>query len=198
MRFVRFAFAVLTPVVIASLSAGCSDPVPVAPQGAWKVSFLQSDASKCRIMGHTVNIGEISATEETSVVVNSAQAVTDGGDPAQVTCTVAGAGPFHVEGSINQGARGLEIVIPKIDASARESSPATGSVSYIDEITVTSYSSANCQFYFEEGSTRITAGKAWLTFNCPEISAGSTLGATCGLSKSFVLFENCLQTTSTD
>lgn len=198
MRFVRFAFAFLTPVVIASLSAGCGDPVPPTQQGAWNVNFLQSDASKCRIIGHNASIGAISATQKTSVVADGGQTVADGGDPAvQVICTVAGAGPFYVDGSVNRGARGLQIVIPKIDASARESSPALGSASYVDETTVTSYGSDKCQFYFEEEGARIAPGQVWLSFKCPEI-VGRSLGAHCGLAESYAIFENCAQAVPTE
>jgi hypothetical protein len=199
MRFARFIFAVLTPVAIASTSAGCSDPVPPTPQGAWKVNFSQTpNAAKCRVMGHSANIGGISETARTAVIPSGGQAIADSGEaPVTVTCTVAGAGPFYVEGSVNQGARGLEVAISKIDASARESSPAIGSVSYVDEHTVASYRSTECKFYFEEGRTRIAPGQVWLSFSCPEISAASTLAATCGLSESYVIFENCNQAVPT-
>jgi len=71
-------------------------------------------------------------------------------------------------------------------------SPAVGSVSFFSIKTAgDAFSSPECNFFFKEGTGEgVTAGKIWVSFECPSVVESTR---TCGLSESHILLENCDQ-----
>jgi hypothetical protein len=98
-------------------AAGCSDPVPPTPQGAFQATFV-SDSASCMIAGHNTAVGAVTSSTKDKVLVS-------GIDGADIECTVSGSGTFSVQAKITQNGQGLEINIPKLTAGATKDSPAT-------------------------------------------------------------------------
>ncbi|MFO0762004.1 MAG: hypothetical protein U0359_36525 [Byssovorax sp.] len=168
-------------------AAGCSDPVPPTPQGAFQVTFV-SDSAECGIAGHNTAVGAVTSTTKDKVLVS-------GTEGADVECTVSGSGTFSVQAKITQNGQGLEINIPKLTASASKDNPATGSVNYASlKTSGTAFSSATdtpCKFYFTSSSEGVASGRVWITFDCPKIVQGTM--KTCKLGPGFAIFENCAE-----
>lgn len=165
--------------------AGCSDPVPPTPQGAFQATFI-SDSSACGIAGHNTAIGAVTSSTKDKVLVS-------GIDGAEISCTVSGSGTFSVQGKITQGGQGLEINIPKITAAASKENPVTGSVNYASTKTSgTVFSSTTdtpCNFYFSDNHEGVASGRVWITFDCPKVIQGTM--KTCKIGPGFAIFENC-------
>jgi hypothetical protein len=189
MRSHRFLFGSLVPLAVAL--AGCSDPVPPTPQGAWNANFGPSaDATSCMVAQHTAGLGKVNPNDYASVV-----SVVAGTDSTDLRCSVTGDKTFEVHGHAERKGIGLDISIPKITASASEQSPASGTVSFVSDKTVQAYVSdpANpCQFYFADPKEGVSAGKVWVAFKCPNVSITMS---TCQISQGFAIFENCTSET---
>ncbi|MDC0747678.1 hypothetical protein [Polyangium mundeleinium] len=172
------------PLVAFALLGGCSDPVPPTPQGAFNVQFSKTGAT-CPIASHKSEIGTISASTKTAVVI-------DGVEGATVTCSVSGAGPFSVSAQLRLGSDGINLSIPAINVGATEASPATGSLAFFSDRTAgDAFSSSKCNFYFKEGTGEgIASGKIWVSFVCPEVVESTN---TCGIAESHLILENCDQ-----
>jgi hypothetical protein len=166
-------------------AAGCSDPVPPTPQGAFQATFV-SNSSACMIAGHNTAVGAVTSSTKDKVLVS-------GIDGADVECTVSGSGTFSVQAKISQGGQGLEINIPKLTAGATKDNPATGSVNYASlKTSGTVFSSTTdtpCSFYFSDNHEGVASGRVWITFDCPKIIQGTM--KTCKLGPAFAIFENC-------
>lgn len=168
-------------------AAGCSDPVPPTPQGAFQATFV-SDSAMCGIAGHNTAVGAVSSSTKDKVIVS-------GTDGADVECTVSGSGTFSVQAKISQAGQGLEINIPKLTAGATKDNPATGSVNYASAKTsgtvFSSTADAPCNFYFSSDSQGVASGRVWITFDCPKVVQGTM--KTCKIGPGFAIFENCAE-----
>lgn len=183
MRFTMLAvsaFALLT-------YAGCSEPVPQTPDGAFYVATVNNDPSMCKITGNTAQVGKVDQNEKNAVI-------TDGTNGTKVDCSVINAtAPFDVHAKVDDTANSgyyLEIIIPKISPSASKDKPATGTATIAAPWTAGSPYTGECNFYFEEGTKEtVDAGRIWVSFDCPGITSGMS---TCTLKAGFAIFENCL------
>jgi hypothetical protein len=185
----RLVLAAAATAALATL-AGCSEPVPQTPDGAFFVQMIQDDPSQCMIAGNTAQEGVIDNAMRGTVV-------SDGTNMTVVDCTVqsnAGnmAAPFQVHGKLDAtGKTGdyLEIEIASISPSATEMAPAVGSVIFASPKTAEeSYNGNTCTFFFENKET-VDDGKIWVSFACTNVVSGMS---TCAISKGYAIFENCL------
>jgi hypothetical protein len=171
------------PVGLALL-AGCSDPVPPTPRGAWTVSFVDP-GQDCMQAGHNTQIGQVGPDNKDAVVV-------DGTESASIDCDVKAAGTgFNVYAVASQKDKGLTIVVNGITAAATEMAPAKGGISYVSANTVDSYltpEGSQCDFYFIPPRQGIASGRVWVAFKCPVIESE---GSTCSISQGYAIFENC-------
>lgn len=179
----RLALVAVSAAALAAL-AGCNSPVPASPDTAWTVN-MNGTGSGC-------NLGQVDGAVG---VVNDSliqQRVTDGMSGATVTCSVTPAGSgFAVEATASQAGSTLNMNIASITSGATMASPATGSISFENSMTVNVYSGA-CNFYFSNAAEGVAAGKIWVTYDCMGITyGGSSPPATCGVSTSVAAFENC-------
>ena len=190
MRFARLALAVVSTSSLAVFAAACSDPVPPTPQGAWTVQLVR-DSSACNIIGHKAQVGSVTSNGRDAVLVDGALVEKDA---VEVTCKVSGTSSFEVSGVASLSGQGLQIDIPKIDASATKEAPAHGSVSFSSSITAGAYSSLSetpCDFYFLPSTKEgVVSGRIWVAFSCPKVQDKMSI---CALSESFALFENCTE-----
>jgi hypothetical protein len=188
MSFARLGFV---PVLglLPLLSSGCSDPVPATPRGAIMVRVVDSGAD-CSVIGHEGRIGSVSGTDHLRVLV-------DGEEGADITCRVAGAGPFAVTATASQATTehvyGFSMAIPSIAASATVDAPATGGITFASEDTggdsLTSDNNNPCLFYFNAAAGQsVSAGKIWVSFNCPAMLLDTS---TCPINEGHAIFENC-------
>lgn len=168
-----------------SFTSGCTEtPAPI-PAGGWTVSFSRTGAS-CNVPTHNQVLGEVSQDGKTKLV-------SDGINNATVSCSVTPkSGGFAVQGSALQNGSNLQISIATIDAKATADKPAKGTVGYISSTTGDPFKSTSespCDFFFvpdtDEG---IGAGKIWVAFRCPVVTADM---ASCAINQSYVKFENC-------
>lgn len=189
MRVARLALAVVSTSALAVVAAACSDPVPPTPQGAFDVRLVSS--STCKIIGHTTQVGSVTSSSKDNVLVAGALVA---GDSVDVTCQVTGTSSFAVSGVVSLAGEALQIEIPKIDSSATEDKPATGSISFSSSKTAGAYASSDaspCNFYFLPSTGEgVASGRIWAAFSCPKVDDKMS---TCSLSESFVIFENCTE-----
>jgi hypothetical protein len=171
------------PVGLALL-AGCSDPVPPTPRGAWTVSFVDPGID-CAHMGHNTQIGQVGPDNKDAVVV-------DGTDNATIDCEVRAVdNGFNVSASASQKDKALSIVVNGIPATATEMAPHKGGISYVSANTVDAYLTSTeslCDFYFIPPRQGVAAGRVWVAFKCPEIEAE---GSKCAIAQGYAIFENC-------
>jgi hypothetical protein len=140
----------------------------------------------CVHAGHAAKVGDVTASEKVSVVVNGGNVALD--------CVVSESSPgtFHVEGTATQSGSSLAILIDGITASATAQGPAKGSLTYLSPKTIDPYLSSPgepCDFYFLPGTPQgIAAGRIWAAFQCPSVEVE---GSICSIAESYVVFENC-------
>lgn len=181
----RFAHLAVPAFALATL-AGCSDPVPPTPQGAWSVAMVNPDPLECLITSHNADVGSISVDKRDIIVV-------DGVDDAAVDCSVTGKGPFAVHGSASQNGNSLEILIDGMPKDASPDKPASGQAVFASVKTAgEGYQSlAPCNFYFQPDTQEgVEPGKIWVAFNCPEVVSGQSK---CEIKQGYAIFENCTQ-----
>jgi hypothetical protein len=185
----RLAVLALSAAALAAFAAGCSDPVPQTPDGAWIVSTIQDDPTMCHIAAHNDEVGQLNDAQKIAVE-------TDGVNGAQISCTVAPNtnGSFQVSALAIKDDKTLQITIPEITPKASKDAPALGAISYESVKTAVPYA-GNCNFYFATSPPETVAeGKIWVAFNCAAIISGETM-STCPVSQGYALFESCLTTT---
>jgi hypothetical protein len=176
------------PLIALAMLAGCSDPVPPAAQAAWSISFVDNGA-ECATKSHNTVIGDVTDSLRRVLVV-------DGVGGADIACTVSGTNSFRVsDTSALQQGRSLSLAIPSISKSAKETTPAPGSMLYSSEVTggdgFQPPEGVPCNFYFVDGTQEgVAAGKIWVAFKCPEI-IGDGGTQTCQISQGYAIFENC-------
>jgi hypothetical protein len=186
----RFALIAFSAAALAAL-AGCSDPVPQTPDAAWMVNTVH-DNPNCLIQDTTKSFGMV-----TSAGPRPGMVETDGINMAMINCSVSGTTSFAVDASTQttqDGGSSLQIIIASISKSATMAMPAVGEVSYQSDKTVANYGSHACNFYFEGSAEGVSAGKIWVSFQCPALMGGMS---TCQLSQGYAIFENCLTTAPT-
>src|SRR4051794_24631253 len=123
MRFARFALAAFAPFAIVAVAA-CSDPVPPTPQGAWTVSLVNNDPSKCMIVGHNASVGDVTSNNKNQVLIEG------GPEGATIECQVSGTSSFNVTGKAELDGAGLQITIKGITTSASVTQPVMGQVGF--------------------------------------------------------------------
>ena len=110
----RFTMVAVSAFVFLTY-AGCSEPVPQTPDGAFYVTTVNNDPSKCTIVGNSMQLGKVDQNEKNTVI-------TDGTNGTKVDCEVLNtAAPFDVHAKIDDTANTgnyLEIDIPSISPSA--------------------------------------------------------------------------------
>ena len=183
----RFTLVAVSAAALATIT-GCSEPVPQSPDGAFFISTTQDDPLKCKITGHTAQVGSVDPS-----AINTT--VTDGTNGTNVDCSVLNAtAPYEVRGkiddtSIDGTGNFLEISIPSISPGATKDAPAAGAATISAPWSGSAYS-GDCNFYFEEGTDQtVASGKIWVSFNCPGLQSNMS---TCPLKQGFAVFQNCL------
>jgi hypothetical protein len=203
----RFAPAFFLPAVLALVA--CGGPVPPTADAAWTVN-LAGGGTQCNLANSTRQFGDIgspadptiptSVTDQVQVCMTSDgySVCPMGSTPpasapiASVSCAVWQAGAaFGVHGSASVVADVLTIDIASLPTGASQASPATGTVTYVSDATVSLLTSSMCNFYFASDNQGVGLGKVWVAFTCPQISIGGTMG-TCMLSESYAGFGNCV------
>lgn len=179
--------------VLAAAAAGCSEPAPVIPRGAWSIVFIDTGLD-CQIAGHNRALGEVSADKRQTLVEDGAE---EASNITEVICTVIdNDGSFSISGSEYHTSGiplSLTISVPEMSASASKDQPAKGTVSYLSQDTATTFSSTECNFYFLDGTGQgAEAGNVWLTFECPTIAAAQD--NVCQIQVGYVAFEQCSTT----
>ena len=172
---------------LACLALSCSEPVPPASQGAFFLSFVAQSSvpnTECRVKGHQAQVGGVKPTEITDLKKD-----TVGG--AQIFCVVSGSGTFDAEGTIQLEDRYLNFVTKGISTAATKDNPFKGALSYSSLTTAGSYSSSECNFYFE-AEEQVDAGRIWMSFECPSISSGSD-NSVCSINFGTIAMQNCEQ-----
>lgn len=151
-------------------SAGCSEAVPVASEGAYSVSFLQaaSSTSKCIVASHNSQVGGVTSADLDALLK-------DAQNGARLQCTVKkeGAG-FSAVGIIEDvNGNHLDFSVPLITAAANETSPATGTVGFRSATTQNIYRSpttAPCKFWIAGTNGQVDEGRIWMSFRCEQVS----------------------------
>lgn len=196
MRFTLVLVLALLPAATLTTLAGCSDPIPQTPAGAFFLALINDDPSKCMITGHTAQVGGVDA-QNRNMVVTDGSSVVDGGPATHVSCSVTGTSTFKVHGLIDDGANSgntLEILIDGIAAGATQANPGKGTAVFTAPWTAGNGYGGNCDFWFtpttgEAVDVKGGVGRAWVTFSCAGVSSGMS---TCPLKTGFAIFENCL------
>lgn len=184
-----FPFAVTAgAAVLASSFAGCSEPAPLIPRGAWSIVFIDPGPD-CQIAGHNVAIGEVTADKRTTLVEDEH---VDDTVTTSVSCSVIdNGGSFYFDAAeSNSTGSYITLIVPELPANATKDQPAKGTVSYNSANTATPFSSQECNFYFLEGTGQgVKAGEVWLTFDCPTIK--EDLDNICMIEIAYAAFEQC-------
>jgi hypothetical protein len=187
-RCTSFAASAGAAVVLAIAFAGCSEPAPLTPKGAWLLVFVDP-GPECLIAGHNVAIGEVSADSRTLLVEDEN---VDGSVTTSVICSVVdNGGTFYFDAAeSNTAGNVLTLIVPELSAGATKDSPAKGTVSYMSANTAATFSSQDCSFYFLDGTGQgVKSGQVFLTFECPTISAASD--NVCQIQVAYAAFEQC-------
>lgn len=159
----------------AALSAGCSDGVPPAAEGAYRVKFV-SNGGSCTLKTHDDAVGHV--TDDNFGLIK------DGTQATDVTCLVIDeGGSFYAEGIISgeNGARSLQFSVAGLKPGQTADDPAFGRASFLSKATLEPFISPNeepCRFWFASGKQQVAAGRLWVSFHCPVITNG---GRECGL-----------------
>ena len=65
----RFTLVAVSAAAAFALTfAGCSEPVPQSPDGAFFIATSQPDQTVCMHVGHTTQVGAVDSTQRTTVV----------------------------------------------------------------------------------------------------------------------------------
>lgn len=170
--------------------AGCSDPAPIIPRGAWAVSWIKP--ANCKIFDHNSAIGEVDADSRTKLFEDGELLATDdSASGVDVSCAViATDSGFQVEGYESARELLLNILVNDLPADATKDKPAKGTVAYKSADTANIFNSANCNFYFIPGTGQgVKDGQVFLTFECDDIAYESD--NICTIKPGYVALENC-------
>lgn len=193
-RTFHFAAAAGLAGLVASVFTGCGTPPEIIPEGAWSVSFIDSGPD-CTIAGHNTVIGNVTKDKVGDTIADGD--TIDGTETApqvDVYCTVAelDGGGFYVEAGASISGLVLSILVNDLSPDATKDSPSKGSINYLSPNTADFMNSADCNFYFSDGTPQgVEAGKAFLTFDCPALG-GET--GTCVINPGYADFEKCSTT----
>lgn len=183
------ALAVACAATVLATAAGCSEPAPLIPRGAWSLVFIDTGLD-CQIAGHNVSIGEVTADKRQTLVDDEAVV---GSVTTSVLCSVVdNGGSFYFDAAeSNSAGNVLTLIVPELSASASKDSPSKGTVSYMSPNTAASFTSQECNFYFLDGTGQgVQAGNVWLTFDCPTIAAAQD--NVCQIQIAYAAFEQCV------
>lgn len=183
LRFAGHSLAMGLGLLTASL--GCSDPVSPTPQGAFNVTFGN-------VSGSGITCPATQPTAQLIVgTVGPGQFATeiDGENGATITCRVAKSNAgFIVSGKVLKGTQQFYLASVGVGEGMDNAGPAvsvagpnTGGKFYSPE------GDATCTFTVIEAAE----GRAWLAFECPDMSTGSAVNERCSLYQGYVVFENC-------
>jgi hypothetical protein len=198
----RYAVLVLSAASLAAVT-GCSSTPPISPDGAWSFNMdgetpaSAPNGDTCQLAGIMETLGDVLGTSIITRITDGTQPATENGLTASVTCSVIGTSTFDVLATASVGTPGAEatktltIDIPAITSAATSASPATGSATFANSATSDIPYTGTCNFYFLPGSGEgVAAGKIWAAFTCGYVADAAQESA-CGVSESYVLFENC-------
>lgn len=178
--------------VLAAAAAGCSEPAPLIPRGAWSIVFIDTGLD-CQIAGHNRMLGEVTADKRQTLVEDG----TEGDNGITTTiCSVVdndGSYTFNASEYLSGTPLSLTLFVPELTAGATKDAPAKGTVSYLSQDTATTFSSMDCNFYFLSGTGQgVEAGNVWLTFECPSIATAQD--NVCQIQVGYAAFEQCSTT----
>ncbi len=174
---------------LAAMFAGCGTPVPIIPEGAWSVAFVQPSALDCLVSNENTNIGNISADQVADLVENGGTTVGD--QPVTVSCSVIDNGAtFAVQASESGAGLILSINVNELSPTATKDKPSKGVVLYQSNHTANSYSQEDCNFYFTAKTKQsVSEGAVFVTFECDKISYGTD--SICKITPGYAAFEKC-------
>jgi hypothetical protein len=175
--------------LLATTAAGCSEPAPLIPEGAWSLVFSHP-SSECAIEQHNAAIGEVSPDKK-QTLVKDGEANSEG-QPTSVLCTVIdNGGTFEFYAAENDASgKNIIFLVNELPPDASEDKPAVGTVTYASPTTAAQFNSNKCNFYFLPNTGQgAKAGEVWFTFSCPEIAAA--LDNVCAIEVGYAAFANC-------
>ncbi len=182
-RFVHsFAAIVGVAACLAPFAAGCSDPPPLIPRGAWYVAF--TDPPTCGPGAENALVGIVTADARNELL-------DDGVDGTNVSCSVIdNGGSFGLQLSQSAKSKTLTISVGKLSPDATEDNPSKGTVVFFTPQTADSFTSSDCDFYFIDGTGQgVKSGEVWAAFKCAEIASG--IDNICSIDIGYFAFENC-------
>jgi hypothetical protein len=175
--------------LLASAFAGCSQPAPRIPEGAWYLRF--DDAGlMCDPGPHEADIGEVSSANRTTLVEDDE---TFEELVVTVYCSVVDKeGTFSLNaGASTPNGTGLTLIVNELSPTATKDNPSIGSVSYRHAVETAGvpYSSSMCNFYFADGTGQgVQPGTVWVSFDCPTVSSAPN---DCTIPDGVAAFEQC-------
>lgn len=170
---------------LAPVFAGCSEPPPLIPKGAWTVVFEDQPGCAPGAENQAVGIVDADSTNELKE---------DGVDGHKVACAVIDeGGSFKILASESAKSLSLSITISDLSPNATQDNPSKGTVYYNTPNTGKPFTSSECDFYFLPKTPQgVRAGQVFLTFKCEEIAAG--IDNVCRIPIGYAAFENCRTT----
>ncbi len=183
------AAAVCLTAGLATAFTGCGTPVPIIPEGAWAVSFVQPSALDCLVSNENTNIGNISPDQVSDLIEDGG--TMPNGEVVSVSCSVIdNGGTFTVQASESGAGLILSIAINELSPSATKDKPSKGVVLYQSIHTANSFSQEDCNFYFlDKTKQSVSEGAVFLTFECDKIAVGAD--NICKISPGYAAFEKC-------
>lgn len=168
---------------LAPVFAGCGEPPPLIPKGAWSVVFEDQPGCAPGAENQAIGIVDADSTNELKE---------DGVDGIKVSCTVIDeGGSFRIRASESGKSLSLTLTVNALSPDATEGNPSKGTVYYNTPNTGNPFTSQECDFYFLPKTPQgVRAGQVFFTFRCEEISAG--IGNTCRIPIGYAAFENCI------
>jgi hypothetical protein len=167
---------------LAPVFAGCSEPPPLIPKGAWSVVF--EDIPGCAPGAENQAIGVVDA-DSTNELKD------DGVDGIQVSCTVIDkGGGFEILAAESGKSLSLTLAVDSLSPNATQQNPSKGTVYYSTPNTGKPFTSTECDFYFLPDTPQgVRAGQVFFTFKCDQIAAG--IDNVCRVPIAYAAFENC-------
>jgi hypothetical protein len=192
-------------LLLLPFAVGCSDPVPNPYEGAWKVDFVPGSSGSCSLEGgmlHPATFGDLAneqcANLNPGYPVDNTQhcgMLMDGALSARVFCAVRQqGGGYTIRSESRQGANYLVLDVPSITSASGPDGKVPGSVTFSSGETVNTYASTACEFWFngaQAQTSELAPGKAWLSFECPQIVSNGYEPSTCTINESYAAFDYC-------
>jgi hypothetical protein len=171
--------------LLAAAFAGCSQPAPRVPRGAFSLKF--QDAGMCGPGFHDKKIGDVTATNRTTLIEDEEMYEEK---EVTVSCSVVdktGTYFFEALESTPDGTS-LTLFVGELSPDATIDSPSKGTVAYMSPETAGSFTSNDCNFYFLDGHG-VQPGTVWLAFDCAAISTAPD--NVCQITDGVAAFEQC-------